>query len=159
VNSSLLYFTQSQRPLVHEPLQQSLGTLQTAPPSRQHLLLRHWWPTQQSSVLVQLPASGVQAHVPFGSQFPLQQSDPFAHTAPPRRQQFPALHAVPTQQSTSVLHVPDILHAHVPLQDPPQHSAFVVHTAPPPRQHAPDLHKNPKQQSVSSAAPDPDPDR
>jgi hypothetical protein len=141
------------------PLQQSLFVLQIAAPSAQHFPFRHCAPVQQSRVVLHVPAGGAHAHVPFVSQFPLQQSLPFWQTAPPRLQQFPLLHAMPVQQSQSLLHVPDILHAHVPLQLPPQHSLLLEQIAPPARQHAPDLHWNPKQQSLSSAAPLPDPER
>jgi hypothetical protein len=77
VESSFAYFRQSHRPFVHEPLQQSEGSLHTAPPIAQHLLARHWKPAQQSSVVLHVPAGGAHAHVPFVSQLPLQQSEGF----------------------------------------------------------------------------------
>jgi hypothetical protein len=81
---------------LHEPLQQSDGTLQTAPPWRQHLPPRHARAAPHSFDALQLWPSLFAAQMP-ASQLPLAHCALPPHVAPPRLTHFPVTHTEPAQ--------------------------------------------------------------
>jgi hypothetical protein len=82
---------------LQEPLQQSDGTLHTAPPWRQHLLARHSLEAPHWFVVVQDCPSAFAMQMP-ASQFPLAHCDAPLHVAPPRLTHLLATHDEPAQQ-------------------------------------------------------------